>query len=392
MKTIRTLRSQSVFLKNVLLFFSFLIFSIRTYSQSGIQLLAAYTLANGNPIDCTISGDQEIILNGGTSANNFIITDIVLDSASSGGANWDIATDMEWWSGTRRTGTEYVVCPGTNVQLLGPAADFINCFYQNQSGLQLINLVGNGSGVQMITSSNVLYLSFGTPNSSAETVDMHIYGYELSDVPNFNGNWSLGGNDGTIPGINFIGTTGSTGLMFKVNNEQSGYIDLSDNASFGVHSMLGIIDGGENVGIGSNSLTNLNHGNGNVSIGFDAMELGTYASNNVAVGGSSLGVDQYGVSNTALGYETMLYDFSGSSSTAIGNYSGGNCDGSRNVFLGDSAGIMYSNFNDKLVIGNSTNSELITGDFALDSLSLLGTTYVGKPTYHHLFSVAGDMG
>jgi hypothetical protein len=117
MKTIRTFNSLSIFKKNMLLLLSFLILYIPSFSQVGVQLLAAYTMANGNPIDCTNSGDQTINLTGG---NNFLITDIVLDSASSMGSNWDFVNDMQWNTGTGRSGTEIADCPANTITNLGP--------------------------------------------------------------------------------------------------------------------------------------------------------------------------------------------------------------------------------------------------------------------------------
>lgn len=36
--------------------------------------------------------------------------------------------------------------------------------------------------------------------------------------------WSLTGNSGTTPGTNFLGTVDSKALLFKVNNQQAGYL------------------------------------------------------------------------------------------------------------------------------------------------------------------------
>jgi trimeric autotransporter adhesin len=372
MKTIRTFNSLSIFKKNMLLLFSFLILYIPSFSQVGVQLLAAYTMANGNPIDCTNPGDQTIILTGG---NNFLITDIVLDSASNAGSNWDDAANIQLWSGTGETGIEYAVCPNYNVQQLGAYTDFLNCFYLSQSSLQMVNLI-NTSGVQMIT-GNTIYLSLGTPNVAAQTVDMHIYGYVLSDNPSSSGNaWSLSGNGGTPPGSNFIGTTDNEGLMFKVHGGQSAYFDNMGNYVFG-SGLPSNISGSQNLAYGASTLND-----------------NTYGSNNNAIGSYSMLGNTTGDYNNSFGYSALIYDEYGSSNLALGNYAGENNKGSRNVFLGDSAGIRYTSSNDKLVIGNNKNSELITGDFANDSISLLGTTYVGKPTHissSYLLAVAGNI-
>src|SRR4051794_13212700 len=52
--------------------------------------------------------------------------------------------------------------------------------------------------------------------------------------------WHLNGNAGTTPGTQFIGTTDAKALMFKVNNQRSGYIDFDvekASVSFGYQAL-----------------------------------------------------------------------------------------------------------------------------------------------------------
>ena len=56
--------------------------------------------------------------------------------------------------------------------------------------------------------------------------------------------WSLTGNSGTIAGTNFLGTTDNQGLVFKTNNNQTGYI--SDD---GLSIQFGLGAGGSNGSI-----------------------------------------------------------------------------------------------------------------------------------------------
>jgi hypothetical protein len=120
--------------------------------------------------------------------------------------------------------------------------------------------------------------------------------------------------------------------------------------------------------------------------------------NNIAIGYNCMPGNITGVfDNTILGFSALISNTLGSSNTGIGRQAGFRNNGSRNVFIGDSAGEYATSSNDKLFIGNSTNTELIEGDFANDSINLYGNTFVGKPIYTYsssttpLLSVQGDV-
>src|SRR4051812_42972507 len=77
--------------------------------------------------------------------------------------------------------------------------------------------------------------------------------------------WHLTGNAGTTPGTHFLGTTDAKALMFKVNNQRSGYIDfdaIKANASFGFQALLNNSTGTSNAAFGYRALySNLYGGN-----------------------------------------------------------------------------------------------------------------------------------
>src|SRR6195256_2464144 len=93
--------------------------------------------------------------------------------------------------------------------------------------------------------------------------------------------WLLGGNSGTDPSTQFIGTTDNKSLLFKVNNQKAGYI--------------GVLNDG-NVFWGYQS-GNSNTGYSNVGIGVKALYTNTSISNLVAVGDSALFNNTSGVFN-----------------------------------------------------------------------------------------------
>jgi hypothetical protein len=128
-------------------------------------------------INLNTTADQTITLTGGT---HYVITDILLTNASStpvaafGGA---------WWSGTGRTGTRYaIVQPITgstdDLTLLTSSNAFINGVYSVVTGGASIELFPDQP--PQLTNGSTLYFSLTTPQGSALTCDMYIYGYILN--------------------------------------------------------------------------------------------------------------------------------------------------------------------------------------------------------------------
>src|SRR5580765_2560432 len=61
--------------------------------------------------------------------------------------------------------------------------------------------------------------------------------------------WSLTGNSATNPNINFLGTTDAQPLVFRVNNNKSGYIDFDAakaNTGFGNQTLFSNTTGNSN--------------------------------------------------------------------------------------------------------------------------------------------------
>ncbi|HEY5909899.1 MAG TPA: tail fiber domain-containing protein [Verrucomicrobiae bacterium] len=116
--------------------------------------------------------------------------------------------------------------------------------------------------------------------------------------------WHIGGNAGTTPGTDFLGTTDNQPLTFKVNN----YPTL-------------VLGTGNTMAMGGNSASGANAaalGFGNTASGVNAMALGI---NSIASGGYSRafgnGATASGVSATAIGSGIAAGDWS----TAMGYYS-----------------------------------------------------------------------
>jgi len=97
--------------------------------------------------------------------------------------------------------------------------------------------------------------------------------------------WSILGNSGTTAGTNFIGTTDNQDLVFKVNNIESGRINISDyNTFFGREAGL-LPTGQYGVGVGEGALSG-NSGDSCVALGYLAGG-GNTGNSLIAIGGSA---------------------------------------------------------------------------------------------------------
>jgi len=113
--------------------------------------------------------------------------------------------------------------------------------------------------------------------------------------------WSLTGNSGTNPGINFLGTTDNQPLKFKVNNLLAGELNpMNHNTLLGIQA-------------GVNSTGNLN-----TAIGAYALFTNTTGDNNTAFGYQSLYSNTIGYYNTATGTKTLYANTTGYYNTANG--------------------------------------------------------------------------
>lgn len=147
--------------------------------------------------------------------------------------------------------------------------------------------------------------------------------------------WSLNGNNGTVDGTNFIGTTDNVSLSFKVNNQKAGRIDhLIYNTSFGYQAGNLTTAGNNNTATGYralylNATGNNNTANGsgalysnigfnNTANGMNALYFNTTGAGNTGNGASALFFNITGNNNTANGYQALYSNTSGSNNTANG--------------------------------------------------------------------------
>jgi hypothetical protein len=233
------------------------------------------------------------------------------------------------------------------------------------------------------------------------------------------GGWSLIGNAGTVDSINFVGTTDNTALNFRVNNQPSGRIDPTKQATFfgyqagmsntgfgnsangyqalfsnlsgfnnvanGWKALYSNTSGSENSAYGTGALFMNTQGSYNSAVGYDALYMNTTGNNNTSAGFFSLGYNSYGNNNTASGYYSLGNNSNGNNNTASGYYSlFNNESGSNNVASGSEA--LYSNAtgSNNVAIGayslyaNTSTSNLVAiGDSALLNNKEIHNTAIG---------------
>ncbi len=165
--------------------------------------------------------------------------------------------------------------------------------------------------------------------------------------------WGTGGNAGLNSNLNFIGTTDTTSLVFKVNDVRSGIIDYKRG----------------NTILGYKAASSANPYN-SVIFGSLAMQKNNTVGNTIAMGFQALFSHEAGDHNIAIGSGSLAANSGGEKNTAVGSLSGYKSQGSRNVFIGYQAGY-FEQESDKLHISNdASKAPLIYGDFANAKLGI----------------------
>ena len=160
---------------------------------------------------------------------------------------------------------------------------------------------------------------------------------------NMDSDWKLTGNSASTS--NFIGTTNSNPLNFKVNNTTAGKL-ATDNTFFGYQSGLNMTTSGtQNVFVGESAGKQMSSGNSNVALGSNALynygNSSTFGNGNVAIGK----------------YAMFYYPTGGENNVAVGRsayslpHSGG---GSENVFVGHSSDAGNTSPSNVVAVGASS--------------------------------------
>ncbi len=159
---------------------------------------------------------------------------------------------------------------------------------------------------------------------------------------------------------------------------QSGFFRTgADNTCIGKQAgsgLLGYTTGIRNVFIGVKAGYKSKNGSSNIAIGYNAMSTGEVAGSlNIVIGQQSGYYISSGQMNILIGSNAGLNITTGFANTILGTNAGLNIGGANyNVFIGYQAGYNETGSN-KLIIGNSTTSELIYGDFSTEEVTINGS-------------------
>jgi trimeric autotransporter adhesin len=220
--------------------------------------------------------------------------------------------------------------------------------------------------------------------------------------------WLLTGNTGTDPNLNFIGTSDSKPLRFRIQNSWAGELGLNgnvslgyragesnsasqsnDNTAIGNFALQKNTTASRNIAIGARALFTQSFSDGgtiwasnNVAIGIDALrnnnpDVVGNGFKNIAVGNSALKTNSTGYSNTAMGFEALNSNTTGYLNIAIGETAlYFNSSGNHNIAIGDNALYTNKTGNFNTAIGSTTlyKNEIGGENTAIGYSTLLNNT------------------
>lgn len=202
--------------------------------------------------------------------------------------------------------------------------------------------------------------------------------------------WNLTGNSGTDTS-QYIGTSDAQSLRFRVHNQKSGFIDVSNGSTaLGYHAGLSM-KGGRNTAMGYSALMGISTASGNSAFGFQALAANTGGYANTAVGDQALRSNTIGNYNTAVGKTALMSSLDGNFNTALGFYAlTTNANGSSNTAVGysalgfNSAGLNNTATGVEAAILNATGM----GNSAYGAFSLYMNT---AGNFNSIFGYYGDV-
>ncbi|MDO9187235.1 MAG: hypothetical protein Q7W13_14565 [Bacteroidia bacterium] len=155
--------------------------------------------------------------------------------------------------------------------------------------------------------------------------------------------WSLVGNDSTVDGTNFIGTTDNIPFNIRVNNQKAGRIDhLLFNTFWGYRAGDANTTGDYNTANGMQALYTNTTGIQNTATGMNSLFFNTTGSYNTATGIQALYTNSIGTENTATGAYSLYLNTTGNWNTATGSGAlKSNTTANRNTAMGYAA--LYAN-------------------------------------------------
>ena len=185
--------------------------------------------------------------------------------------------------------------------------------------------------------------------------------------------WQTGGNSGTNPAVNFIGTIDNQPLVFRVNNNIAARINPGNDGNVSFGHWAGLQNTGiNNVAIGPRSLLLNTTGSRNIAIGSTALFANQTGFVNIAVGVGALHENINGAANVAMGNDVMFNNTTGTNNSVVGTSSlNQNTTGSGNAVFGSNAlmGNLTGNNNSALGFQANVGSNNLTNGTAIGANS-----------------------
>ncbi len=189
--------------------------------------------------------------------------------------------------------------------------------------------------------------------------------------------WLLGGNIGTNPSTNYIGTNDNTGLRFKINFSDVGLLATNGNIFWGLSSGFNNTTGVSNIGMGTNALFANTTGYYNTAIGSNSLVQNNTGFENTAVGATSLQVNTTGYTNVAVGVQSLNSNTTGNNNTANGGGAlASNITGDSSVAVGAFA--LYYNTNKSNLVAIGAAALMNNGTGATQALEATNNVAIGS--------------
>ncbi len=229
-----------------------------------------------------------------TGSGNTGVGNQALNTNVSGNCNTAIGYDSDVsqpnLSNATAIGCSAIVTANNSIQMGNAAVTKVN--------------VGVGNNATLVTGG--IQVTGGSPGAN-KVLTSDANGVGTWQAVGATSGWGLTGNSGTTDVVNFIGTTDSVPLTFRLNSQMAGRLEwdpLTANTFWGFEAGL--------FALNTNAVQN-------TAIGYNAMKINSGGDGNVALGVFSLENNDSGGFNTAVGFNTLSDNISGSNNTAVGN-------------------------------------------------------------------------
>jgi len=337
-------------------------------------------IENSNSSTPLIWGDfvnDSVRINGTLDINNAFAfptidgtTGQILQTNGSGTLSWSAnpgATALQWADTSNQLATDYDVSQKQNIS--DTSSVDATRYWVGQQGFSTVEEINDLSDGK--TGGNSVFLGSGAGQNDNGPDNQNVaVGINALRSANF-------GDKNVAMGFEalYSNSTGDANTAIGYQALRS-HLTTNSNTAVGYQVLYSSTYGASNAALGRRALYENTTGSYNTALGNLALNSNTTAHHNTAVGYKAMSSNTTGFENTAIGYQANSANEEGSYNTMIG-FEAGNAtiahNKSGNVFLGYKAG--YNDITDnKLYIENSdSDTPLIWGDFANDSVKINGT-------------------